>query len=176
MTQDSASAGPTILQRPHFDVAIRGYEKAQVDERDAALQQLQAAQQELESLRSNTSGEQAVELAPPKDEISLFGDRLQTILTTAEQEANAATAEARDAADRTRADDGNLGVEAWLGVGSRHQPVSASHTSRSRSTVQMRGWSIPSSSSHARWTLNGMVCSKIGKLPYRGSSAARVDR
>ena len=41
--------------------------------------------------------------------------------------------------DRARADDGNLGVEAWLGVGSRHQPVSASHTSRSRSTVQMRG-------------------------------------
>ncbi len=45
----------------------------------------------------------------------------------------------------------------------RRQSWSASQTWRSRSAVQMRGWSMPSSSSQARCTLNGMVCSKIGK-------------
>ncbi len=72
-------------------------------------------------------------------------------------------------ADRPGTDHGDLGVErACLGppaAGRGHQAVSASQTARSRSTVQMRGWSIPSSSSQARCTLNGMVCSKIGKLP-----------
>ena len=46
----------------------------------------------------------------------------------------------------------------------------ASHTSRSRSAVQIRGWSIPSSSSHARCTLNGMVGRRSGSR----RSAARA--
>ena len=72
--------------------------------------------------------------------------------------------------DRPGPDHGDLGVERSSprrppAAGRGHQAVSASHTARSRSTVQMRGWSMPSSSSQARCTLNGMVCSKIGKLP-----------
>jgi hypothetical protein len=41
----------------------------------------------------------------------------------------------------------------------------AFQTSWSRSGVQMRGQSTPSSSSHTRCTLNGRQCSKIGQRP-----------
>jgi cell division septum initiation protein DivIVA len=123
----------TVSQKPHFDVVMRGYERAQVDEyfsrlqretsqltanlrqerdfarngsqqlvaeRDNALRQLHAAQQELEKLR-RTAAETTVELKS-RDEVSLFGHRLNTILTTAEQEAKAAKAEAEEAASRIR--------------------------------------------------------------------------
>ncbi len=71
--------------------------------------------------------------------------------------------------DRSGPDHGDLRVERPCpgppAAGRGHQAVRASQTARSRSTVQMRGWSIPSSSSQARCTLKGMVCSKMGKLP-----------
>jgi len=130
MTQDDGTAGSAFAQTPRFDVAMRGYERSQVDEhiarlsqelnrlnanlrqerefartgsqqlvieRDNALQQLTAVQDELADLRG--FGDATVEPTPAKDEISLFGNRLQTILTSAEQEANAVKAEAQEAAD-----------------------------------------------------------------------------
>ena len=42
---------------------------------------------------------------------------------------------------------------------------SSAQTSRSRWAVQIRGRSIPDSSSHSREVLNGMQCSKIGQRP-----------
>src|SRR4029077_14522430 len=39
------------------------------------------------------------------------------------------------------------------------QPRSAAHMARSRSAVQITGWSMPLASSYARETLNGMQCS-----------------
>ena len=69
-------------------------------ERDNALQQLQAVRAELQSLRASAD-EATVELRR-RDEISLFGGRLQTILMTAEQEAEAARAEALELAQRVR--------------------------------------------------------------------------
>ena len=38
----------------------------------------------------------------------------------------------------------------------------------------MRGQSMPSNSSHRRWTSNGRQCSKIGHAPNFGASAAWV--
>jgi len=132
MTHDSVTSS-VILHKPHFDLSLRGYEKAQVDEhlarvsqevtrltttlrqerdyarsgsqqliaeRDDALRQLRTAQQELAALRGGGPGAQQ----PVRDDISLFGDRLQTILATAEQEASAAKAEALATSVQTSAE------------------------------------------------------------------------
>jgi len=78
-------------------------------ERDNALEHLYATQDELEALRNESGGAaQAAAVAQPQaqqvkgDQIALFGDRLQTILATAEQEASAAKAEALEEALRAR--------------------------------------------------------------------------
>jgi DivIVA domain-containing protein len=77
-------------------------------ERDNALEHLYATQDELEALRNETAGgqggggAQAQPAQQGQSEIALFGDRLQTILATAEQEASAARAEAKEVAQRAR--------------------------------------------------------------------------
>lgn len=87
--------------RQEREFALTGSRQLVV-ERDDALHRLQAVQAELDALRG--SGDKTVELAPPKNAITLFGERLQTILTTAEQEASAAKAEAQLAAAQTVAE------------------------------------------------------------------------
>jgi cell division septum initiation protein DivIVA len=131
MTQDTSPDHPAT-QRPQFDVALRGYERSQVDEhigrlhqetgqltaglrqerdlalnraqqaaieRDSVMEKLQALQNEVNRLRAEPP---TVEQPLQRDQVSLFGDRLQTILATAEQEASAVKSEAADAAARLR--------------------------------------------------------------------------
>ena len=139
MTHDPV-AGSAILQKPQFDISIRGYEKSQVDqylarvsqdvartavtlreerdaarassqqlmaERDDALRELRAARQELAALRGQELGGDGWAAGRgTRDEVSVFGERLQTILAAAEQEASAVRAEAQQAAGRLRAEAG----------------------------------------------------------------------
>lgn len=87
----------TANLRQERDFARSGSQQL-VAERDAAVRQLRATQEELDRLRGQFA-ETTVEITPQKDEISMFGERLQTILATAEHEANAAKTEAMQAAD-----------------------------------------------------------------------------
>ena len=134
MTHDATtSPDHGNAQRPQFDVALRGYERSQVDEhlgrlrqeinqvtaglrqerdlalnraqqmaveRDSALENLRAAQGELEHNRAAVPPQPE----PQRDQVSLFGDRLQIILATAEQEAAAVKSEADEAAEQARSE------------------------------------------------------------------------
>jgi DivIVA domain-containing protein len=75
-------------------------------ERDNALEHLYATQDELEALRNQKAAAPAAAHAAraSHEEISLFGDRLQTILATAEQEASQVRAEAESIAQNARAE------------------------------------------------------------------------
>jgi DivIVA domain-containing protein len=87
----------TANLRQEREIAHTGSQQL-LTERDDALMRLAAVQAELNSLRG--SRDATAGPVPAQNTISLFGERLQTILTTAEQEASAVKTEAQEQAGR----------------------------------------------------------------------------
>jgi DivIVA domain-containing protein len=83
--------------------AARASAQQLMAERDDALRELRGAWQELATLRG-ASGDGMAAARPTRDEVSIFGERLQTILAAAEQEASAVRAETQQAAEQLRAE------------------------------------------------------------------------
>ena len=114
----------TTPQRPDFAIAMRGYDRAQVDEflahqtarlgfaetrAQQAAASAAAARQEVEQLRARVAAASAQETDAPPRSLQAVGERINAILEKATEAAEEVRAEAQQEAERMRAEAAEAG-------------------------------------------------------------------